>query len=89
VAGPRGRGCGKLVTNSVGVTYHRDRAVRFRLQPFRSGGHRAKRWCRGRYGGSVSFVHPFAGCSVTPSKAPSPKCSQEVRIGRFSFRVRG
>jgi Ca2+-binding RTX toxin-like protein len=72
VDGPRG--CGKLDTASVGVTYHADRAVRFRLRPFRGRGRKAKRWCRGRYRGMVSYERPG---------------TKDVRIGRFSYRVKG
>ena len=71
-AGPRGRG--RLEATSEGVTYHANRAVRYRLRPFHGNGRMAKRWCRGRYRGSVSYARP---------------AGREVRIGRFSFRVRG
>jgi hypothetical protein len=72
VRGPRG--CGSLETNSVGVTYHADRAVRYRLRPFRGKGKMAKRWCTGRYRGTASYASEDA---------------KDVLIGRFSFRVRG
>jgi hypothetical protein len=72
VKGPPG--CSKLDVSSVGMTYHRDRAVRFRLRPFGTKGKKAKRWCFGRYTGKVSFV---------PGTGPI------VPVGRFSFRVRG
>ena len=72
VNGPRG--CGKLDTASVGVAYHADRAVRFRLKPFRGRGKKAKRWCGGRYRGTVSYARPGAA---------------DFPIGRFSFRVSG
>src|SRR5439155_19772321 len=46
-------GCGALNASSVGMRYHRDRAVRYRLHPFSGNGKPAKRWCRGRYTGKV------------------------------------
>jgi hypothetical protein len=67
------RRCGSLNASSVGMLYHRDRAVRFRLRPFSGNGKPAKRWCRGRYAGKVSFV---------------PRVGPIVGIGQFSFRVR-
>jgi hypothetical protein len=72
VNGPRG--CGRLDATSEGVTYHADRAVRYRLRPFHGNGRKAKRWCRGRYRGTVSY---------------SREAASDVRIGSFSFRVRG
>jgi RTX calcium-binding nonapeptide repeat (4 copies) len=72
VKGPRG--CGRLDATSEGVTYHADRAVRYRLRPFHGNGRMAKRWCRGRYRGTVSYARP---------------ATKAIRIGRFSFRVRG
>jgi Ca2+-binding RTX toxin-like protein len=75
VKGPPGRGCGSLEASSAGVSYHRDRAVRYRLRPFRGKGRRAHRWCRGRYSGRVQYV-------ASPIAKPVP-------IGRFAFRVRG
>jgi hypothetical protein len=70
VKGPPG--CGSVDTASVGVTYHADRAVRFRLVPFRGRGKKAKQWCRGLYRGSVAYSRPGA---------------KDVPIGRFSYRV--
>jgi hypothetical protein len=72
VKGPNG--CGSLNATSAGVAYHADRAVRFRLDPFRGKGKKAKRWCRGRYRGDVRY---------------SPTGAKDVPVGRFSFRVRG
>ena len=72
VKGPPG--CGSLHASSAGMTYHRDRAVRYRLQPFRSQGKPAHRWCRGRYAGKVAYV---------------PRTGPIVALGRFSFRVHG
>jgi hypothetical protein len=66
--------CGSVDTTSVGVAYHADRAVRFRLVPFRGRGKKAKRWCRGVYRGSVTYSRPGA---------------KDVSIGRFSYRVPG
>jgi Ca2+-binding RTX toxin-like protein len=68
------RGCGMLEATSEGATYHADRAVRYRLRPFHGNGRMAKRWCDGLYRGTVSYARPAA---------------KEVRIGSFSFRVRG
>jgi hypothetical protein len=70
VKGPPG--CGSVDTASVGVTYHADRAVRFRLVPFRGRGKKAKQWCSGLYRGSVAYSRPGA---------------KDVPIGRFSYRV--
>lgn len=70
VKGPPG--CGSVDTTSVGVAYHADHAVRFRLVPFRGRGKKAKQWCRGLYRGSVAYSLPGA---------------KEVPIGRFSYRV--
>jgi hypothetical protein len=72
VKGPRG--CGSLEASSAGMTYHPDRAVRYRLRPFHGKGKKAKRWCRGRYHGRVSYSRPGA---------------KDVTIGGFSFKVRG
>lgn len=72
VSGPRG--CGKLETTSEGVAYHADRAVRYRLLPFHGNGKKAKRWCAGRYRGTVSYSKPG---------------TKDVRIAGFSFRVHG
>jgi hypothetical protein len=85
VSGPPGRGCGSLATSSLGMAYHRDRAVRYRLRPFARKGKKAKRWCRGRYTGKVSFVRDRA-CAGQPKPGG---CAEEMPIGRFSFRVRG
>jgi hypothetical protein len=72
VKGPPG--CGSVDTTSVGVAYHADHAVRFRLVPFRGKGKKAKQWCRGLYRGSVAYSRPGA---------------KDVPIGRFSYRVTG
>jgi hypothetical protein len=72
VKGPRG--CGSLEATSIGMRYHADRGVRYRLRPFRGRGRKAKRWCSGRYRGVVSYSRPGAA---------------DMRIGRFSFRVHG
>jgi hypothetical protein len=74
VKGPSGTGCKALTANSLGMSYHRDRAVRYRLRPFKGKGRAAHSWCHGLYRGDVSFM----GAD-----------SQQVPIGRFSFRVRG
>ena len=71
VTGPRG--CGRIVTSSLGIRYRAGATVRYRLRPFGPGGRSAKRWCRGLYRGTVDFV-----------REPAPA----LRIGRFSFRVR-
>jgi len=87
VAGPPGRGCDGLVTNSLGIRYRAGATVRYRIEPFGPGGRRAKRWCRGLYRGTVDFVRMPAGCVVTAGEPP-PACAPALRIGRFSFRVR-
>jgi hypothetical protein len=71
VTGPAG--CGRIVTNSLGIRYRAGATVRYRLNPFGPDGRNAKRWCRGLYRGTVDFVR---------DAAPA------VRVGRFSFRVR-
>jgi Ca2+-binding RTX toxin-like protein len=71
VKGPAG--CGSVDTTSVGVAYHVDRAVRFRLVPFRGRGKKAKQWCRGIYRGRVAYSRPG---------------TKDVPIGRFSYRVK-
>jgi Ca2+-binding RTX toxin-like protein len=75
VKGPPGRGCGKLDATSLGMAYHRDRAVRYRLDPFSGKSRKAKRWCRGRYTGQVTFVDKASGA--------------KVMVGRFSYKVKG
>jgi len=81
--------CRKIVSNSVGVTYHRDKLVRYQLRPFAGNGNPAKRWCRGRYRGNASFVETVkAGCKTKQDREPDPACTDERRIGEFSFRVR-
>jgi len=75
VKGPPGRGCGSLEASSAGMSYHRDRAVRYRLEPFSGKGKKAHRWCRGRYSGKVEYM-----ASATAKGLP---------IGRFAFQVRG
>jgi hypothetical protein len=87
VAGPRGRGCGRIVTNSLGIRYRAGATVRYRVDPFGPDGRAAKRWCRGLYRGSVEFVRLPAGCPVAGGEKPPP-CAEVVRVGRFSFRVR-
>jgi hypothetical protein len=89
VKGPPGSGCKTLTTNSLGVSYHRDRAVRYRLRPFAGKGRAARRWCHGLYRGAVTFMRATASCSIAPDSAPPGGCAEEVPIGRFSFRVRG
>ena len=71
VTGPGG--CGRIVTNSLGIRYRVGATVRYRLYPFGPDGRSSKRWCRGLYRGTVDFVR-----DATPA----------VRVGRFSFRVR-
>jgi hypothetical protein len=71
VTGPGG--CGRIVTNSLGIRYRVGATVRYRLNPFGPDGRSSKRWCRGLYRGTVDFVR---------DAAPT------VRVGRFSFRVR-
>ena len=89
VQGPSGSSCRESVGNSVGVEYHRDRVVRYRLGPFTGNGRKARRWCRGRYRGTATFVRTKgAGCSVEPSAAPTAGCADELLLGRFSFRVK-
>lgn len=77
VEGPRG--CGAIEATSLGIRYREDGVVRFLVKPFGSDGQRAKRWCRGRYRGSVSFEQVVQG---------SCTCTIGVRLGPFSFRVR-
>ena len=77
VEGPPG--CGDIEAASLGIRYRRDGIVRFLVRPFGRAGQRARRWCRGRYEGSVSFEKEVeGGCT----------CTVGVRLGRFSFRVR-
>jgi hypothetical protein len=87
VAGPAGRGCGRIVTNSLGIRYRADTTVRYRIDPFGPGGRAAKRWCRGLYRGTVDFVRLPAGCAVAAGAEP-PGCGEIARVGRFSFRIR-
>jgi hypothetical protein len=89
VDGPRSRGCGSLVTNSLGIRYRRGAVVRYRLKPFTAGGRSARRWCRGRYRGSVTFER-LAGdaCAPATDEVPAEGCTESVRVGRFTFRVR-
>jgi hypothetical protein len=86
VGGPSG--CGSLVANSVGATYHEGRAVRFRLRPFGRTGKQVRRWCNGRYAGKVTFVRATGRCSVGVHQAPPKACTEKVPVGRFAFRVR-
>jgi hypothetical protein len=89
VEGPAGSGCRRIVGNSVGVSYTRGGEVRYRLRPFKGLGRAARRWCRGRYTGQASFMRSARdGCGIRPSATPSPSCVEEVRIGKFAFRVR-
>jgi Ca2+-binding RTX toxin-like protein len=81
VAGPPGRGCGRIATSSSGVRYRRGSVVRYRLLPFGGDGERSKRWCRGTYRGSVSFER-------IESPACGSGCTTSIPVGRFSFRVR-
>jgi len=85
VAGPRG--CGRIVTNSLGIRYRAGATVRYRIKPFRGGGASARRWCRGLYRGTVEFARVPSGCTAAAGEDP-PACTPAVRLGRFSFRVR-
>jgi hypothetical protein len=81
--------CTKIVTNSVEVTFHRDRVVRYQMQPFTGNGKPARHWCPGRYRGSVEFVRILkSGCRIASDRSPDPDCTDSRRIGEFSFRVR-
>jgi hypothetical protein len=87
VEGPAG--CGELVGNSVGVSYARNKVVRYRVRPFRGAGHRAKRWCKGRYSGSASVMRKVKrSCTIRPSRLPAKSCVVETELGEFSFRAR-
>ncbi len=87
VKGP-GR-CRKIISNSVGVTYHRNGVVRYRLRPFAGKGRPAKRWCRGRYRGKADFVAiEKPSCKVKVDSKPNRRCTKSRSIGEFSFRVR-
>ena len=87
VAGPTGRGCGRLVTNSLGIRYRAGATVRYRVDPFGPDGRSAKRWCRGLYRGTVDFARLPLGCPAAAAETP-PACAEVARVGRFSFRVR-
>jgi hypothetical protein len=87
VAGPAGRNCGQIVTNSLGVRYRAGETVRYRVDPFGPDGQSAKHWCRGLYRGTVDFVRLPAGCTIGAGDPP-PACAPALRLGRFSFRVR-
>jgi Ca2+-binding RTX toxin-like protein len=81
--------CRSITSNSIGVTYHRDGVIRYRLRPFSGAGNAAKRWCPGRYRGSASFVEIVkAGCKSRANREPDRDCTDTRRIGEFSFRVR-
>ena len=71
--------CGEIEATSLGIRYRKDGVVRFLVRPFGGDGQRAKRWCRGRYRGTVSFEQVVQG---------SCTCTIGVRLGPFSFRVR-
>ncbi|MEX0993263.1 MAG: calcium-binding protein [Solirubrobacterales bacterium] len=89
VRGPSGSDCRRLISNSIGVPYHRNRVVRYQLRPFSGTGRTAKRWCRGRYRGKASFVQVVKpGCRVRGGGRPDPKCTETRSIGDFSFKVR-
>jgi hypothetical protein len=82
-------GCGRSVGNSVGVSYSRNKVVRYRLKPFKGAARRAHRWCRGRYTGSASVMRTVqASCTIRPSRLPAQSCVAETKLGGFSFRVR-
>lgn len=81
--------CHSIVSNAIGVTYHRDGVLRYQLRPFAGNGTAAKRWCPGRYSGQASFVSIVKGkCRTRADSRPNPKCTDSRRIGEFSFRVR-
>jgi hypothetical protein len=81
-------GCGRSVGNSVGVSYARNKVVRYRVSPFRGNGHRVKRWCGGRYTGSASVMRTVrSSCKIRPSRLPAGSCVAETKLGSFSFRV--
>jgi hypothetical protein len=87
VRGPAG--CGRSVGNSVGMSYARNKVVRYRLRPFRGSGREAKRWCRGRYAGAASVMRTVrSSCTIRPSRLPAESCVAETKLGAFSFRVR-
>jgi len=82
-------GCGRSVGNSVGTSYARNKVVRYRLNPFRGFGSRAKQWCRGRYTGSASVMRTArSSCTIRPNRLPAKSCVAETKLGSFSFRVR-
>jgi RTX calcium-binding nonapeptide repeat (4 copies) len=87
IGGPTGHGCGKIVTNSLGIRYRAGATVRYMIDPFGPDGSSAERWCRGLYRGAVDFVRVPEGCGAAAG-APTPTCAQVVPVGRFSFRVR-
>ena len=87
VSGPSGRGCGRLVSTSLGIRYRAGETVRYRIEPFGPDGRAAKRWCRGRYRGTVEFVRLPVGCPAAAG-GQAPACAEVARVGRFSFRVR-
>jgi hypothetical protein len=86
IDGPTG-GCGKIVTNSLGLRYRAGATVRYMIDPFGPDGSSAKRWCRGLYRGNVYFVRVPDGCAATAG-APTPACAQAMPVGPLSFRVR-
>jgi Ca2+-binding RTX toxin-like protein len=88
ITGPLGRGCGEIVTNSMGLRYRRNAVVRYRVEPFAGNGARAKRWCRGTYRGTVTFERVlYPTCVLPVNEVPPPGCTESVPVGGFSFRV--
>ena len=66
-----------------------NKVVRYRLNPFRGFGSRAKQWCRGRYTGSASVMRTArSSCTIRPNRLPAKSCVAETKLGSFSFRVR-
>jgi Ca2+-binding RTX toxin-like protein len=89
VQGPAGSACGRAVGNSVGVSYGRNRVIRYRLTPYKGAGHRAHRWCSGRYEGAASVMRKVQpACAISATRPPKPACVKETKLGSFSFRVR-
>ena len=80
--------CGSIEASSLGIRYRRDAIVRYRAKPFGPDGGKARRWCRGRYTGEVSFEQVLAGGCGPGAMPPAASCTVGVRVGRFSFHVR-
>ena len=88
IVGPSGKGCGEIITNSMGMRYPRGAVVRYRVEPFAGDGARAKRWCRGTYRGTVTFERVLYPTCVLPVNAVPPAgCTESLPVGDFSFRV--